>query len=268
MKMFPVDIHKFIMWWRFYSNVCVVNSSDYIRKTSSRFKLCFNVGLFNCIMGIWYTCWDADNSVPLGWHGSAQGRLAQSQSVGQLPLKCPSCLNPSVHITCGHKQGMAPRFVALQCRLQLCAQFQEDCPQNGWWASYHQVPANPLCPWTQAFFKLHYLQCLVILLKQPLFLIVCIAQLCTFIYYNSFQTSSLSVTKESTAVEMCVRQPWSWRDAPHISTGISLLIHLIIDVKKCLRHFFVRTHHLYMRPLELEEPRSGVLVAVQLPIDE
>ena len=57
----------------------------------SRFILRFNVGLFNCIVGIWYTCWDADNSVPLGWHGLAQGRLAQSQLVGQLPLECPGC---------------------------------------------------------------------------------------------------------------------------------------------------------------------------------
>ena len=96
MKMFPVDIYKFIMWWRFYSNVCAVDSSDYIRKTGSRFKLCFKVDLFNCIVRIWYTCWDADNSVTLGWHGSAQ-----SQSVGQFPLESPGCLNPSVHITCG-----------------------------------------------------------------------------------------------------------------------------------------------------------------------
>ena len=93
-------IYKFIMWWRFYSNVCAVDSSDYIRKNGSRFILRFNVGLFNCSMGIWYTCWDADNSVPLVWHGSAQG-LTQSQSVGQLPLDCPGYLNPSVHITCG-----------------------------------------------------------------------------------------------------------------------------------------------------------------------
>ena len=54
-----------------------------------------------CIVGIWCTCWDADNSITLGWYGSAQGRLAQSQSVGQLPLECPGCLYPSVHITCG-----------------------------------------------------------------------------------------------------------------------------------------------------------------------
>ena len=70
----------------------------------------------------------------------------------------------------------------------------------------------------------------------------------TFIYYNSFPTSPLSVTKETTAVEKCVRQPLSWHEAPHISTVISLLIHLIVDVKKCVRHFFVRTHPLYMRP--------------------
>ena len=71
----------------------------------------------------------------------------------------------------------------------------------------------------------------------------------TFIYYNSFPTSPLSVAKESTAVEKCVRQPWSWREAPHISTVISLLIHLIVDVKKCVRHFFVRTYPLCMTPL-------------------
>jgi len=70
----------------------------------------------------------------------------------------------------------------------------------------------------------------------------------TFIYYNSFPTSPLSVTKETTAVEKCVRQPWSLREAPHISTVISLLIHLIVDVKKLVRHFFVCTHPLYMRP--------------------
>ena len=64
----------------------------------------------------------------------------------------------------------------------------------------------------------------------------------TFIYYNSFPTSPLSVAKESTAVEKCVGQPWSLREAPHISTVISLLIHLIVDMKKCVRHFFVRTY--------------------------
>ena len=42
----------------------------------------------------------------------------------------------------------------------------------------------------------------------------------TFIYYNSFPTSPLGVAKESTAVE------------------------------KSVRHFIVRTHPLYMRPLE------------------
>ena len=94
-------IYKFIMWSHFYSTVCAVNSSNYITETGSCFKLRFNVGLFNCIVGIWYTCWDADNSVPLGWHGSAQGRLAQSQLVGQLPLESPGCLNPSMHVTCG-----------------------------------------------------------------------------------------------------------------------------------------------------------------------
>ena len=33
--MFPVDKNKFILWWRLYSNMCAVNSSDYIRETSS-----------------------------------------------------------------------------------------------------------------------------------------------------------------------------------------------------------------------------------------
>ena len=61
----------------------------------------------------------------------------------------------------------------------------------------------------------------------------------TFIYYNRFPTSPLSVAKESTAVEKCVRQPWSWREAPHISKVILLMIHLIVDVKKCVRHFLV-----------------------------
>jgi len=70
----------------------------------------------------------------------------------------------------------------------------------------------------------------------------------TFIHYNSFPTSPLSVAKETTAVEKCVGQPWDLRDAPHISTFISLLIHLIVDVKKCICQFFVRTHPLYMRP--------------------
>ena len=80
----------------------------------------------------------------------------------------------------------------------------------------------------------------------------------TFIHFNSFPTSPLSVAKESIAVEKCIRQTWSWRDAPHISTVISLLIHLIVDVKKCVRHFFVRTHPLYMRPLDLfERARLG-----------
>ena len=72
-----------------------------------------------------------------------------------------------------------------------------------------------------------------------------------FIYYNSFPTSPVSVAKESTAVEKCVRQPWSWREAQQISTVISLLIHLIVDVKKCVCRFFVRMHKIwvYMRPL-------------------
>jgi len=60
----------------------------------------------------------------------------------------------------------------------------------------------------------------------------------TFIYYNSFPTSPLSVTKESSAVEKCARQPWSWRQAPHISLVTSLLVHLIVDVKKSVCHFF------------------------------
>ena len=81
----------------------------------------------------------------------------------------------------------------------------------------------------------------------------------TFIYYNSFPTSPLSVAKESTAVEKCVRQPWNLREAPHISTVISLLIHLIVDVKTCVRHFFVRTHPLYMRPQV-----SGILEGVPI----
>ena len=33
-----------------------------------------------------------------------------------------------------------------------------------------------------------------------------------------------------------------------MSTDISLLIQLIVDVKKCVRHFFVHTYPLYMRP--------------------
>ena len=49
----------------------------------------------------------------------------------------------------------------------------------------------------------------------------------TFIYYKSFPTSPLSVAKESTTVEKCECQLWSWCEAPHISTVISLLIHLI-----------------------------------------
>ena len=64
----------------------------------------------------------------------------------------------------------------------------------------------------------------------------------TFIYYNSFPTSPLSVAKESTAVEKCVHQPWSWREAPHISTVISLLIHLLV-------------HPLYMGPQVMEDYR-------------
>ena len=35
--------------------MCAVDSSDYIRKTGCRCKLRFNVGLFSCIVGIWYT---------------------------------------------------------------------------------------------------------------------------------------------------------------------------------------------------------------------
>ena len=170
------------MWWRFYSNVCAVDSSDYIRKISSRFKLRFNVGLPNCIVGIWYTCWDADNSVPLGWHGSAQGRLSQLGwgSTGTVPIGwlAPSGMPRLLKSQCAHhlwhKQRMAPRYVALQCRPQLCAQFQEDCPQNGWWVSCHHVPANPLSLWTHVLFQLHHLQCLPIPLKQPLFLMHCI----------------------------------------------------------------------------------------------
>jgi len=65
--------------------------------------------LFDCIVGIWYTCWDADNSIPLGWHGLAQGRLAQSQSVGQLPLECSGCLNPGMSqlSSCASKSSLS-----------------------------------------------------------------------------------------------------------------------------------------------------------------
>jgi len=102
MKMFPVDIYKFIMWWRFYSNVCAVDSSDYIRKTVSL--------MLACLTALWefnIPGWDADNSIPLGWHGTAQGRLAQSQSVGLC--------------------------IALQHHPQLCAQFQGIALRNLKW---------------------------------------------------------------------------------------------------------------------------------------
>ena len=77
MKIFPVDIYKFIMWWHFYSNMCAVDSSDYIRKTDLTENCAYSVGMFTCI--VWefdIPVWDADNSIRLGWHGSAQGRLA------------------------------------------------------------------------------------------------------------------------------------------------------------------------------------------------
>ena len=76
----------------------------------------------------------------------------------------------------------------------------------------------------------------------------------TFIYCNSFPTSPLSVAKESIAVEKCIRQPWRLSETLHISTVISLLIHLMVDVKKCVRHFFSRTYPLYMRPWWLLSP--------------
>ena len=85
----------------------------------------------------------------------------------------------------------------------------------------------------------------------------------TSIYHNGFPTSPLSVAKETTAVEKCVQQPWDLREAPHISTVISLLIHLIVDVKKCVRHFFVLTHPLYMRPLMTVISAQHVLLTSQ-----
>ena len=51
MKMFAVDIQIHHVM-DFYSTVFVVDSCDYIWKTGSRFKLRFNVGLLNCIVGI------------------------------------------------------------------------------------------------------------------------------------------------------------------------------------------------------------------------
>jgi len=49
MKMFPVDIQIHHVMG-FYTTVCAVDGSNYIRKTGSCFKLRFNVGLFNCIV--------------------------------------------------------------------------------------------------------------------------------------------------------------------------------------------------------------------------
>ena len=167
-------IYKFIMWWHFYSTVCAVDSSDYIRKTVSRFKLRFNVGLFNCIVGIWYTCWDADNSVPLGWHGLAQGRLAKSQSVGQLPLECTYCLNPSVRVTCG-----TSRALLLLCCAPAPAAALPTVPGGLPWKrlmSQLSSCASKSCQSLNTCF-LPIAQ-FTMSLKQPLFLIVCIATLC------------------------------------------------------------------------------------------
>ena len=160
MKMFPVDIQIHHVMALLYHCVC---------------SYC----MLACIVGKWYTCWDADNSVTLYWHGSAQ-----SQSVGQLPLECPGCLNPSVHITCGTSSAWllavlrsnagcssahSSRRIALKTTDEtvviMCQQI--------------------LCLLTQAFFQLHHLQCLPIPLKQPLFLMVCIATLCACFYIHS-----------------------------------------------------------------------------------
>lgn len=43
-KILPDYINKWILWCL----VCSVNSSDYNRKTSSCYKMCFYVGLYNC----------------------------------------------------------------------------------------------------------------------------------------------------------------------------------------------------------------------------
>ena len=137
---------------RFYSNVCAVDSSDYMRKTGSCFKLRIIIGLFNCI--VWefdIHGWDADNLASSLWNA---------------PVGTPVCTS---NVGTSNAWLLA---VALQRRPHLCAQFQEDCPQNGWWASCHHVPANPLYLWTHTLFQLHHLQCLPIPLKQPLFLMV------------------------------------------------------------------------------------------------
>jgi len=41
------------------------------------------------------------------------------------------------------------------------------------------------------------------------------------------------------------------------------LIHLIVDVKKCVRHFFVRTHPFYMRP-QMDGPVVGSVTGTEL----
>ena len=139
-------IYKFIMWWRFYSTVCAVGSTD-----------C----MLACIVGIGYTCWDADNSVTLCWHGSAQGPLALSQSVGKLPLECPGCLNSSVHITCGTSSAWP--LAALRSNAgRSSAHSSRRIALKTADESVVIMCQQMLCLLTHVLFQLHHLQCLPI----------------------------------------------------------------------------------------------------------
>jgi len=154
--MFPDDIYKFIMWWRFYSNVWTVYS--YIKKTGYRFKLRSNVVLSTALYG--NLIYLADNSVPHSWHGAAQGRLVQSQSIGQLPLECPTTsrawLLAVLRPNAGRSSVHSSRIIALK------------------------TANEPV-----RIMNTRSLWCLPIPLKQPLFLLACIAPLCACFYIHS-----------------------------------------------------------------------------------
>jgi len=70
---------------------------------------------------------------------------------------------PSGAVSFGHNTGRSSAHSSRRIALSNLNWLIDSC---------HHVPANALCLWTHALFELHHLQCLLIPLKQPLFLMV------------------------------------------------------------------------------------------------
>ena len=129
---------------------------------------------------------DADNSIPLSQHGSAQGRLAQSQSVGQLPLECPGCQEPQCARHLWHKQRMAPRCVCAPMPAAALRTVPGRLPSK-------RLMSQLLSCVSKYTLSEHHLQCLPMPLKQPLFLIVCTATLCACFHIHSCNCKHMGV---------------------------------------------------------------------------